>query len=166
MEGLLGSSSWLYIIFIGLIVGVLARFLKPGNDGMGFIMTILLGIGGAILASLIGQQMAAAAGVRFAWGRIFYLYGDDEDPRRLVPALIHALRAGQAFDATAGEQVRDYLHVRDVASGLITLAKTDAEGIYNIASGHPVSIREFMEIIVILLILIEVVMGFITFGRH
>ena len=57
MEGLLGSSSWLYIIFIGLIVGVLARFLKPGNDGMGFIMTILLGIGGAILASLIGQQM-------------------------------------------------------------------------------------------------------------
>ena len=57
MEGLLGSSSWLYIIFIGLIVGVLARFLKPGKDGMGFIMTILLGIGGAILASLIGQQM-------------------------------------------------------------------------------------------------------------
>ena len=57
MEGLLGSSSWLYIIFIGLIVGVLARFLKPGKDSMGFIMTILLGIGGAILASLIGQQM-------------------------------------------------------------------------------------------------------------
>lgn len=96
---------------------------------------------------LIGQQMAAAAGVRFAWGRIFYLYGDDEDPRRLVPALIRALRAGQPFDATAGEQVRDYLHVRDVANGLITLARTDAEGIYNIASGHPVSIREFMETI-------------------
>ncbi|MEO6519737.1 MAG: GlsB/YeaQ/YmgE family stress response membrane protein, partial [Pseudoxanthomonas sp.] len=40
MEGLLGSSSWLYIIFIGFIVGLLARFLKPGNDGMGFILTI------------------------------------------------------------------------------------------------------------------------------
>jgi len=57
MEGLLGSGSWLYIIFIGLIVGLLARFLKPGNDGMGIILTILLGIAGAVLASFIGQQM-------------------------------------------------------------------------------------------------------------
>lgn len=57
MEGLLGSGSWLYIIFIGFIVGLLARFLKPGNDGMGFILTILLGIGGALLASFVGQQL-------------------------------------------------------------------------------------------------------------
>ena len=57
MESLLGSSSWLYIIFIGLIVGVLARFLKPGKDGMGIFMTILLGIAGAAGASWVGQQM-------------------------------------------------------------------------------------------------------------
>ena len=57
MESLLGSDSWLYIIFIGFIVGLLARFLKPGNDGMGIILTILLGIGGAVLASFIGQKM-------------------------------------------------------------------------------------------------------------
>ena len=57
MESLLGSSSWLYIIFIGLIVGVLARFLKPGRDGMGFFMTILLGIAGAAGASWVGQYM-------------------------------------------------------------------------------------------------------------
>lgn len=57
MQGLLGSGSWLYIIFIGFIVGLLARFLKPGNDGMGFILTILLGIAGAVLASFTGQQM-------------------------------------------------------------------------------------------------------------
>jgi len=31
-------------LFIGLIVGLVARFIKPGNDGMGWIMTILLGI--------------------------------------------------------------------------------------------------------------------------
>ncbi len=57
MQDLLGSDSWLYIIFIGFIVGLLARFLKPGNDGMGIILTILLGIAGAVLASFIGQQM-------------------------------------------------------------------------------------------------------------
>jgi uncharacterized membrane protein YeaQ/YmgE (transglycosylase-associated protein family) len=38
-------------IFIGLIVGLIARFLKPGDDSMGWIMTILIGIGGAITAT-------------------------------------------------------------------------------------------------------------------
>lgn len=44
-------------IIIGLIVGLIARFLKPGDDGMGWIMTILLGIGGALLATYGGQAV-------------------------------------------------------------------------------------------------------------
>ncbi len=72
MEGLLGSGSWLYIIFIGFIVGLLARFLKPGNDGMGIIMTVLLGIGGAMLASWFGQYMGWYAPGQAAgfWGAL------------------------------------------------------------------------------------------------
>jgi dTDP-6-deoxy-L-talose 4-dehydrogenase (NAD+) len=94
---------------------------------------------------LIGQQMAAAAGVRFAWGRLFYLYGEQEDSRRLVPALIQSLRQSKPFDATAGEQVRDYLHTTDVASALLTLVQQNAEGVYNIASGIPITMRNLME---------------------
>ncbi len=45
----------LYTIFIGLIVGLVARFLHPGKDGLGLIMTALLGIGGAMLATYGGQ---------------------------------------------------------------------------------------------------------------
>ena len=52
---LFGSSNWLYIIFIGLIVGVLARLLKPGKDNMGIILTILLGIAGAVIAGFVGR---------------------------------------------------------------------------------------------------------------
>ena len=44
-------------IFIGLIVGLVARFLKPGDDSMGWIMTILLGIGGAFAATYGGQAL-------------------------------------------------------------------------------------------------------------
>ena len=44
-------------IFIGLIVGLLARFLKPGDDSMGWIMTILLGIGGSLAATYGGQGL-------------------------------------------------------------------------------------------------------------
>lgn len=57
MGDLFGSSNWLYIILIGLIVGVLARLLKPGRDSMGLILTTLLGIAGALLAGWVGQQM-------------------------------------------------------------------------------------------------------------
>ena len=56
MDGLFGSSNWLYIILIGFIVGVLARLLKPGKDNMGIILTTLLGIAGALLAGWIGQR--------------------------------------------------------------------------------------------------------------
>lgn len=45
------------IIFIGLIVGLIARFIKPGNDSMGWIMTILLGVGGSIAATYGGQAL-------------------------------------------------------------------------------------------------------------
>lgn len=44
-------------LFIGLIVGLIARFLKPGNDSMGWIMTILLGIGGSLAATYGGQAL-------------------------------------------------------------------------------------------------------------
>lgn len=54
---LFGSSNWLYIILIGFVVGLLARFLKPGRDSMGIILTTLLGIAGALLAGWFGQAM-------------------------------------------------------------------------------------------------------------
>jgi uncharacterized membrane protein YeaQ/YmgE (transglycosylase-associated protein family) len=44
-------------IIIGFIVGVLAKFLHPGRENMGFIMTTLLGIGGAFLSTYIGQAL-------------------------------------------------------------------------------------------------------------
>ncbi|WP_252273728.1 GlsB/YeaQ/YmgE family stress response membrane protein [Pseudomonas subflava] len=44
-------------LFIGLIVGLVARFLKPGDDSMGWILTILLGIGGSLAATYGGQAL-------------------------------------------------------------------------------------------------------------
>ena len=57
MEGVFGGSSWLWIIVVGFVVGVLARLLKPGRDRMGLIQTTLLGIGGALLAGWFGRTM-------------------------------------------------------------------------------------------------------------
>jgi uncharacterized membrane protein YeaQ/YmgE (transglycosylase-associated protein family) len=43
------------MLIVGLIVGALARFLLPGKDPMGLIMTALLGIAGSFLGGFIGQ---------------------------------------------------------------------------------------------------------------
>ena len=43
----------LYTIIIGAVIGVMARFFKPGADPMGWIFTILLGIAGAYIGSLL-----------------------------------------------------------------------------------------------------------------
>ncbi len=44
-------------IIIGLIAGIIAKFLMPGRDPGGFIITILLGIAGAFVATFLGQSI-------------------------------------------------------------------------------------------------------------
>ncbi len=42
-------------IVIGFLIGLIARFIKPGNDRMGIIMTTIVGIAGAMLGAYLGQ---------------------------------------------------------------------------------------------------------------
>ena len=44
-------------IIVGLIVGAIARFILPGEQKMGWILTILLGVGGALAAGFTGQAL-------------------------------------------------------------------------------------------------------------
>ena len=53
--------SIIWAIIIGFLVGLVARFLMPGRDPAGFIVTALLGIVGAVLASFLGQAMGLYA---------------------------------------------------------------------------------------------------------
>jgi uncharacterized membrane protein YeaQ/YmgE (transglycosylase-associated protein family) len=47
----------LWTIILGFVIGVMAELLHPGKDNMGFIATVLLGIGGSFLAGAVGQYM-------------------------------------------------------------------------------------------------------------
>ena len=47
----------LYTLLIGLVIGAVAKFLMPGRDPGGCIITILLGIAGSFVASYLGQAM-------------------------------------------------------------------------------------------------------------
>jgi nucleoside-diphosphate-sugar epimerase len=94
-----------------------------------------------------GQKVARQKGSKFAWGRVFYPYGPQEDPRRAVPGVINALLDSRPFPATTGEQVRDYVHVEDVAAGFATLLESGAEGVFNLCSGAPLTMRELLSLI-------------------
>ena len=53
--------SWLWIILIGFVIGFVAKFLTPGRDPGGFVVTTLVGIGGSVLASFAGQTLGLYA---------------------------------------------------------------------------------------------------------
>ncbi|NLA67810.1 MAG: GlsB/YeaQ/YmgE family stress response membrane protein [Gammaproteobacteria bacterium] len=57
MEGVFGGSSWLWIILVGFVVGVLARLIKPGKQDIGIILTVVLGIVGALFAGWVGRLL-------------------------------------------------------------------------------------------------------------
>jgi uncharacterized membrane protein YeaQ/YmgE (transglycosylase-associated protein family) len=63
-------------IIIGFIVGLVARFIKPGNDKMGIIFTTLLGIAGAFVGSYLGQ--------------VFGIYAEGE-PAGFIGAVLGAI---------------------------------------------------------------------------
>jgi uncharacterized membrane protein YeaQ/YmgE (transglycosylase-associated protein family) len=57
MSQYLADYGWLGWIVIGLIAGAVAKFLTPGRDPSGCLVTMLIGIAGAVLAGFIGQSV-------------------------------------------------------------------------------------------------------------
>jgi nucleoside-diphosphate-sugar epimerase len=79
------------------------------------------------------------------WGRIFFVYGPYETKSRLIPSVITDLLDGKRARYTGGSEIRDFLHVEDVASAFCAFLTSDVEEVVNIASGRPVSTREVVE---------------------
>jgi nucleoside-diphosphate-sugar epimerase len=95
----------------------------------------------------VARAMAAETGAELAWARIFHVHGPAEDHRRIIPWVATQLRAGAQVELTDGSQMRDHLHVADIAGGLVTLLLPGASGIYNVSSGEPVSLRQVLEMV-------------------
>lgn len=66
--------SFIWMIIVGLVAGLLARAIKPGNDAMGWIMTIILGIVGALIGGVIASAIGIDADGGFT-GLIFSVIG-------------------------------------------------------------------------------------------
>jgi nucleoside-diphosphate-sugar epimerase len=90
------------------------------------------------------QSYADQFGVSSAWGRVFLLYGPDEAPSRLVSSVVTALLRGQAARCSHGRQLRDFLHVQDVAAAFVALLDSSVVGPVNVCSGQPISLQDLV----------------------
>ena len=91
------------------------------------------------------SQWLPTQGIEFLWCRLFYLYGEREDPRRLVPYLRSMLAAGKPAELTSGSQIRDFIDVTEAGQMIVDSALGDRQGAINICSGVPVTVRALAE---------------------
>lgn len=84
---------------------------------------------------------------RLQWTRLFYMHGPGQNPGSLLAQLDAAIDRGDTvFNMSGGEQLRDYLPVEEIAAHLVALVEHPAfDGIINVCSGTPVSVRRLVE---------------------
>ena len=135
-----GCATWLSVgsqAEYGLHSGIIREDLSPAP---------VTAYGTAKLAlSLLMNRLCAMANMRFVWLRLFSTYGPADDDHHMVPSLIHALLRRERYALTAGEQIWDFLYISDVVTALVmALESPKVEGIFNLASGSPGPLRDFM----------------------
>jgi dTDP-6-deoxy-L-talose 4-dehydrogenase (NAD+) len=102
--------------------------------------------GGCKLATFdILDHFLSSTQVDFSWCRLFYLFGEGENEKRLFPYLKRCLEAGETARLGAGTQLRDYMDVTEAGARIADVIDTGQVGAINICSGLPVSIRQFAE---------------------
>lgn len=96
----------------------------------------------------LGQLVSAycqRSNIKHCHARGFFICGVGEGERRLIPAAIRAVKAGEQFTCNAGHAWRDYLDAKDVGSILAKLSKSQTDDTINVAAGKAVQLRDLID---------------------
>lgn len=94
------------------------------------------------IAAFFEQEKAS-----WSWARFFCPFGQNEDPRRLIPKTCLRLLAGETLDFDSAQDLRDFMHIEDTAAALSAVLDSNVQGPVNVASGQAVSVREVITTI-------------------
>lgn len=124
----------------GLINGCLNEELKtnPSNS---------YGIAKDSLRKFI-EELKKQYDFNYKWIRLFYIYGEGQGEKSLIALLDKAIQNGEKeFNMSGGEQLRDYLNIKDVVKNILLIANQTlySNQIINCCSGKPISIRQLVE---------------------
>jgi UDP-glucose 4-epimerase len=100
----------------------------------------------AAAKNALREMLASAARdakLQYQWARVFFAYGPGQRANSLIPSCHAAFAAGGAPIIRRPRAAQDFIHVDDVAGGLLALVECDIEsGVYNLGSGMPTSVAE------------------------
>ena len=104
---------------------------------------------GKVASTQLLQMLHRTEGLPIVVLRLFLVYGPGQDNKRFLPQVINGCLSNAHFPASAGEQLRDFCYVDDVARGiLMTLTNDKVNGeIINLASGKAISIRKVVQLV-------------------
>jgi nucleoside-diphosphate-sugar epimerase len=92
----------------------------------------------------LSSELFKSKDVSFAWARIFYLFGEYEHRKRLVPDAINHFVANKKFHIITHDHIKDYMYAGDVASALVALLNSKLIGTVNIGSGDETRIGDLI----------------------
>lgn len=80
------------------------------------------------------------------WARLFYVYGSGQKAQALLPSLQAAIdKKEKTFSLSLGEQLRDFIDVKDVVSQLMEHLMSAKNVTFNVCTENPISVRRFVE---------------------
>jgi len=92
------------------------------------------------------EKLLPMHGVDFCWCRVFYLFGENEDKRRLVPYLRERLSKGKKALLGSAEGIKDYINVTKAAELIVKHSLSHkGVGAKNICSGKGITLRNLAE---------------------
>jgi nucleoside-diphosphate-sugar epimerase len=89
------------------------------------------------------RRYVGQSGLDYAWGRIYYVFGHGEHPKRLTPHLINSLREDKEVTIFNGSLIRDYMYTKDIAAGFAAVLDSEITGIADICTGKGVSLGDY-----------------------
>jgi len=81
--------------------------------------------------------------ISFGYGRIFYVYGHNENEKRLTAHLIKTLQEDKEVIINSGFLVKDYMFSKDIAGGFAKFLDSDVTGTVNMCTGRGISLAEY-----------------------
>ncbi|MEO5967936.1 MAG: NAD-dependent epimerase/dehydratase family protein, partial [Ferruginibacter sp.] len=92
------------------------------------------------------QKLSEEFPFNFKWMRLFYMFGNGQNPKSLISQLDKALvNNEEEFKMSGGQQVRDFLPVETVAEYIVKAASQDVvTGVINCCSGKPITVYDFI----------------------
>ncbi|MBO5948520.1 NAD(P)-dependent oxidoreductase [bacterium] len=94
---------------------------------------------------ILAKDFCEANGLDFKWARLFNVYGPSEREARLMPSVIISMLKGEDVKVSTCTKYQDYLHVEDIAGGIVALFESKIQNAVNICSGEPIKLRAIVE---------------------